>query len=194
MTTASTTSFTVPPSASLIRLKVASSERDQAKRRCGPISRFSGTSGAGSANAPATSPTPSSASTARFAALSGWRTAPSARSASFSGAAASSVAPRVSSSVVLGAACGCQPSSAGAGSGIGSRSKSTVPMSTPAIPSTAAWCVLVSSAKRSRSSPCTSHISHSGLERSSCWEKTRAVSSFSCSSPPGSGSAVWRMW
>ena len=61
VTTARTTSLTVPPSASLIRLKVASSERAQTKRRCGPISWLSGTSGAGSAKAPTTSPTPSSA-------------------------------------------------------------------------------------------------------------------------------------
>ena len=67
-------------------------------------------------------------------------------------------------------------------------------MSTPEMPSTIAWWVLVRIAKRSRSSPCASHSSQSGLERSSCWEKTRPASRFSCASPPGSGSAVWRMW
>ena len=64
----------------------------------------------------------------------------------------------------------------------------------PEMPSTIAWWVLVRIAKRSRSSPWTSHISQSGLERSSCWEKTRPARRISCSSPPGSGSAVWRMW
>ena len=47
-------------------------------------------------------------------------------------------------------------------------------MSTPETPSTIAWWVLVRIAKRSRSRPCTSHSSQSGLERSSCCEKTRA--------------------
>ena len=67
-------------------------------------------------------------------------------------------------------------------------------MSTPETPSTIAWWVLVRIAKRSRSRPCASHSSQSGFERSSCWEKTRPASRFSCASPPGSGSAVWRMW
>ena len=53
-------------------------------------------------------------------------------------------------------------------------------MSTPEMPSTIAWWVLVRIAKRSRSSPCASHSSQSGLERSSCWEKTRPASRFSC--------------
>ena len=39
-----------------------------------------------------------------------------------------------------------------------------------------------------------SHISQSGLERSSCWEKTRAQRFCSCSWLPGEGSAVWRTW
>ena len=49
---------------------------------------------------------------------------------------------------------------------------------------------------RSWSSPTrsTSHISHSGLERSSCCENTRPASVRSSSSPPGAGSAVWRTW
>ena len=117
VTTASTTSLTVPPSASLIRLKVASSERAQVKRRCGPIGWFSGTSGAGSAKAPTTSPTPSSASPIRRAAVSGWRTASTARSTSFTGAAAASAAPRATRSAVLGSGCGTQPSSLGGGLG-----------------------------------------------------------------------------
>ena len=43
-------------------------------------------------------------------------------------------------------------------------------------------------------SPSINHISHSGLERSSCWEKIQAVRPCSCSQPPGVGSAAWRMW
>ena len=42
------------------------------------------------------------------------------------------------------------------------------------------------SAKPPPSRPSTIHISHSGLERSSCWEKIRPASSRSCSSEPGS--------
>ena len=46
--------------------------------------------------------------------------------------------------------------------------------STPETPSTSAWWVLEISAKRSPSSPSTSQFSHSGLDRSSCWEAIRA--------------------
>ena len=67
-------------------------------------------------------------------------------------------------------------------------------MSTPDTPSTSAWWVFETSAKRSPSSPCTSQISHSGLERSSRWEKIRPARPRSCSSEPGAGSAVWRTW
>ena len=67
-------------------------------------------------------------------------------------------------------------------------------MSTPETPSTSAWWVFVSSANRLRVSPCTSHSSQSGFERSSRWEKIRPVIRRSCSSEPGAGSAEWRMW
>ena len=70
----------------------------------------------------------------------------------------------------------------------------TLAMSTPAMPSMSAWWVLVMSAKPPPSRPSTIHTSHSGLERSSCWEKIRPASSSSCSSEPGCGSAVWRTW
>ena len=62
------------------------------------------------------------------------------------------------------------------------------------MPSTSAWWVLEITAKRLPMSPWTSQISHSGLARSSCWECTRAAIARSCSSEPGEGSAVWRMW
>ena len=52
-------------------------------------------------------------------------------------------------------------------------------MSTPETPSTSAWWVFESSAKRSPSSPSTSQTSQSGLSRSSCWEKTRPARSIS---------------
>ena len=87
-----------------------------------------------------------------------------------------------------GSGWGCQgrPESA-IGGGSGERSNSTVARSTPAMPSISEWWVLVISAKRSSSRPSISHISHSGLERSSCWEKIRAVRSCSCSQLPGGG-------
>ena len=67
-------------------------------------------------------------------------------------------------------------------------------MSTPDTPSTSAWCVLEISANRPPSRPCASHISHSGFERSSRWEKIRPARPRSCSSEPGAGRAVWRTW
>ena len=63
-------------------------------------------------------------------------------------------------------------------------------MSTPEMPSTSAWCVLPRIAKRSPSSPSTSHSSHSGLLRSSCCEKARPARCLSCSSLPGGGQRV----
>ena len=85
------------------------------------------------------------------------------------------------------------PVSVGA-AGSGEVSNSTDMMSTPEMPSTSAWWVFDSIAKRSPSSPSTSQISQSGLSRSSCWAKTRPARSFSCSSEPGAGSAVERTW
>ena len=67
-------------------------------------------------------------------------------------------------------------------------------MSTPETPSTSAWCVLLISAKRFFSRPCTSHSSQSGFERSSAWENRRPAMLRSCSSEPGAGSAEWRTW
>ena len=67
-------------------------------------------------------------------------------------------------------------------------------MSTPEMPSTSAWWVFESIAKRSPSSPSTSHTSQSGLSRSSCWEKTRPARSISWRSEPGEGRAVARTW
>ena len=55
----------------------------------------------------------------------------------------------------------------------GAVSNSTVTMSTPEMPSTRAWWVLQTSAKRPPSTPSTTQISHSGLSRSSCCASTR---------------------
>ena len=67
-------------------------------------------------------------------------------------------------------------------------------MSTPETPSTSAWWVFETIAKRLRVRPWTSQNSQSGLVRSSCCEKTRAARFRSCSSEPGDGSAEWRTW
>ena len=93
------------------------------------------------------------------------------------------------------AASGC-----GSSAGTGPRSNRTWARSTPATPSMSAWWVFEISAKRGRRArrppprPSMIHISHSGLERSSCWQKIRPARSRSCSSVPGRGSAVWRTW
>ena len=70
-TTASTTSLTVPPKAFLTALKSASSDATPAKRRCGPISTFSGDGGAGLAAAQMISPRPSAVIFASSIARSG---------------------------------------------------------------------------------------------------------------------------
>ena len=57
-TTASTTSLTVPPSASLISLNSSSSARTTASRRCGPGATLNGVGGGALSAADATSPTP----------------------------------------------------------------------------------------------------------------------------------------
>ncbi len=55
----------------------------------------------------------------------------------------------------------------------GLRSMITASRSVPDTPSTMAWCVFDSMAQRPSSRPSTTQISHSGLERSSCWAMTR---------------------
>ena len=97
-----------------------------------------------------------------------------------------------------GSGSGAQAARSSGSAGTGERSNSTVEMSTPAMPSTSAWCVFEISAKRSPpSSPCRpwiSHTSQSGFERSSRWEKMRPTSWRSWSIEPGAGRAVWRRW
>ena len=194
-TTVSTTSLTVPPNAFLTSLKSSSSSRRKTKRRCGPISTLSGVSGAGLSVAHAISPTPSIASRVDSNVSVGRRAAEAARPASSNGVRTSPRMPRAARSSEDGSGCGRHGSpSWGSCGGTGSASNSTVARSTPEIPSTSAWCVLEISAKRLPSSPCTSHVSHSGLARSSCCEWMRAASERSCSSEPGDGSPVWRTW
>ena len=194
VTTASTTSLTVPPSAPLIRLNWARSARTHSKRRCEPILTFSGTDGAGLAKFQPTSPTASTASETRSTAVRGCSIACSIRRRAPIGLRATASASLIRSWAADGSGFGTQSSSGGAGSGTGLTSKSTVAMSTPETPSTSAWWVLVTNAKRLRVRPWTIHSSQSGLVRSSACEKTRAAMLRSCSSEPGEGRAEWRTW
>ena len=195
-TVASTTSLTVPPSAFFTRLKSASSWRTQTSRRCGPISTLSGVSGAGFMPGPHDLAEPLERLARLLQRLGRGGSprrpdAPPSRAGARRGRARRARPCRAGSASAAGstARSGC---ATGAGSGV--RSNSTVARSTPETPSTSAWCVLVMSAKRPPSRPWTSHISHSGLERSSAWECTRAASARSCASEPGAGSAVSRTW
>ena len=194
-TTASTTSLTVPPSASLIALKSDSWLRAQRTRRCGPIGTLSGTSGAGLSPAQATSLMPSAASRACSSVRPGFCNAFAACRASPKGVRTIAFTPSATSSASEGSGAGVQPlSRAGDSGGTGVRSNSTVAMSTPEMPSTRAWWVFEINANSSSFKPCTSHSSQSGFERSRRWEKMRPSSWRSSTSVPGCGSAVWRTW
>ena len=195
-TTVSTTSLTVPPNAFLTALKSPSSDTTPAKRRCGPIATFSGVGGAGFRPAQTISPTPSAATRASASARSGARSAASAFAVTASDAFAIPAAPALSSDdgvrVGLGdprvevarrsasaRARGRTGPSRGRRRRCRRSSRGGSSSAAPKLPS---------------SRPSMSHISHSGLERSSCCEKTRATRFMSCSWLPGAGSAVWRTW
>ena len=178
-----------------MRLKSASSFRTTPIRRCGPIATFSGVSGAGFSPAHTISLTPSTASRALPTARSGWVAADAARPTTSVAVFTRPRRPAATRSVVDGSGAGSHSvPGASTSCGTGERSNSTVSRSTPAIPSIRAWWVLEIIAKRFFSRPSTNQVSHSGLERSRRWEKIRAASSRSCSSLPGSGSALWRTW
>ena len=120
---------------------------------------------------------------------------PTALAAAPAAARAKPIAPPATSSAPVGSCWGCHGSSeCGTSGGTGVRSNITVARSTPLMPSISAWWVLLISAKPPSSSPSMIHISHSGLERSSCWDMIRATRRISWSSEPGDGSAVWRTW
>ena len=194
-TVASTTSLTVPPSASLIALMSRRSARTQVKRRCGPMSLLYGLEGAGLNPAQAMAPTPTAASRAPERTRRGPRRMARTDRVISAGIVARSSSASASSCERLGSGRGSQRSPRSAGAA-GSRevSKRTDRMSTPETPSTSAWWVFESTAKRSSSRPSTSQTSQSGLSRSSCWESTRPARSLSWSSDPGEGRAVERTW
>ena len=190
VTTVSTTSLTVPPSAPLIALKRPSSDSTQANRRCGPIRVLSGLGGAPPMPADAIDASPATVLAACSAAARGALTMPAAARAASNGVPARSITASANSDGPLGSGRGYQGGLGSRSGGSGSRSNSTVMMSTPEMPSTSAWCVLQTSPKWSSPTRLTSQISHSGFERSSCCENTRPARLRSCSSLAGSGSAV----
>ena len=156
---------------------------------------LSGLSGADAVARRANAPTPPSARPTRAATWRGPRSVARTPRAISVGTVARSSRASASSCAPVGSGRGIHSWSGGAtGTGSGEASNRTVAMSTPETPSTSAWWVLESSAKRSSARPSTSQISHSGRERSSAWEKIRPQSRLSWSSPPGLGSAVCRTW
>ncbi len=171
------------------------SVRTQVKRRCGPMRTLKGLGGAGLIPAQAIAPTPTRPRASRPASWRGPRTAARAPRTISRGTTARSSSASASSWASVGSGRGIQSCSGGA-TGAGSRavSNNTVSRSTPEMPSTRAWWVLVRIAKRLSERPSANHSSHSGFERSSDWEKIRPASRLSSSSPPGRGSAVWRTW
>ena len=154
-----------------------------------------GVSGAGAAPAQASAPSPTSESRMLPRIARGPRNSARTPRAISRGTVARSISASARSCDREGMGRGSQRLPAAGGvSGCGFVSKRIVKMSTPEMPSTSAWCVFDRIAKRPPSMPSTSHISHSGLSRSSCCENTRPASARSCSSEPGAGSAVARMW
>ena len=189
LTTVSTTSLTVPPSAFLIALKRGEVRLHPRE----PPVRADRARSAGSAARRRARPTPSTPAQPasspprprRPSARSPARARPRARRRAASTRARAARRRTASGRWAPGA--GTRPGRARARAGSGSRSNSTVMMSTPEMPSTSAWCVLQTSAKWSSPTRSTSQISHSGLVRSSCCENTRPASLRSCSSPAGAG-------
>ena len=178
LTTVSTTSLTVPPKAFLTALKSRElvahdreapvrADLDVQRRRRAP----------GSAPPTTISPRPSAASRAARAPRrprDQRRRAP--RPSRTPVAQQRRARPPATSSRPTARGAAARPRR-GAGPRPGRARGRTAPCarSTPAMPSISAWWVLEISAKRLLSRPSTTHSSHSGLERSSCWEKIRAA-------------------
>ena len=182
--------MTVPPRVFLTRLNSPRSARTKASRRWGPISTLNGVL---VAETPASSIFPV-APIPRSTWRGPRRAARKPRTISGGLVRRSRIA-SLSRSRSEGSGLGAHLGGrSGGGGGSSSRSNRTVVMSTPETPSTSAWWLLPTIANRSPSRPSTSHSSHSGFERSSCWEKIREARLRSCSSEPGAGSAVWRTW
>ena len=207
-----TTSLTVQPAAFLTALTSASGSDPNATRRCGvidpwkrvrgavrvapcriPPSRRRGESRASRRLIAAVVPMPgtcrSIATLSRCGSVRG--TAATART----GCRGSPATPRASIPSSPGVRTSPPLSPAGGTSRpVGAVSSRTLKTSAPDIPSTAAWCILVSSATRPSRSPWMTYSSHSGRARSSGRATIRATCSASCWSSPGAGSASSRTW
>ena len=193
MIAASTTSLIVPPWAARICLTSDSRARAQSQRRCGPIGPLSELAGLG-LRSDRRFTAPRVASTAFRATRRGPRAADSTvRTASY-GLAARRASECVTSSAAFGSGVGLPGPRAPPAAGSRSLLMITLIRSVAETPSTMQWCVFEISAQRPSSRPSTTHISHSGFARSSCWDITRPTRLRSSSSPPGAGRAVRRTW
>ena len=190
VTTASTTSLTVPPSASLIRLKVGQlrARPDEAPVRADlgvqrHVGRRVGEGPGDLAERPPAPRRPGAPS------VSGSRTALDRALGELERARGQRRrAPRATSSAVDGSGCGTQSSSGSIGSGTGLRSKRTVPMSTPETPSTSAWWVLVSGSRSGRArGPGPATAPRAASSGRAAARRRGPASCLSCSSPPGVG-------
>ena len=184
---ARTTSLTVPPSVRLTAFTSASCAWAQHQRRFGPRGPFSD-EGGGARRTPRIRSNPLAVSAPRRRERPGAASRPrAARTASPTPAAER---PREQLQV---AGRGARPD-AGRSAGReprGSVSSITLSRSLAETPSTMQWWVLETSAqgasRSARWTRSTTHISHSGLVRSSCWDITRPTSRCSSCSPPGGG-------
>ena len=198
-TALSTTSLTVPPSPDLIALNAVEVGVDPRVAAVRPDRHVvAATAGAGRTPAQAMAPTPREpGDQARRAAWRGARVRRAHAAGDLARARSRArPAPRRAAARATGAGGATTRVPGGAvGAGSGDVSKSTVAMSTPETPSTSAWWVLDMSAKRSPSQaldePDLPQRLASGPAR---WAKTRPARRLSSCSPPGAGSAVWRMW
>ena len=172
---ASMTSLTVPPRAFFTVLIAARSVRDQPQRRRGPIAPSRTDSGRITLS-------PAWARPYRSTTL--WRVKPSGdliarvspRLTSSNGTRSMSSSAEAASLAGEGSGAGVQASTARALTW-GSRSSRTDRMSAPAIPSIMAWWVLLTMAQRPPCKPSTSHVCHSGRDRSRGSDMIAAVRS-----------------
>ena len=197
---ASTTSLTVPPNAFLTALKSASSHAHAAKRRCGPISTFSGVGGAGFSAAQTISPMPS----ARLARLAeralgrrsaATRRAPRRRRAPCAQRRATPAASELDAASARARGCHGSSGCVDLGAASGARSNSTVARSTPAMPSISAWWVLEISAEAAVVEALDEpHLPQRLGAVELLGEDPRGEVAAAAPRCPGAGSAVWRTW
>ena len=146
--------MTVPPRAFLTALNSCRSPRTQVKRRWGPIRTLNGLGGAGLQPGPGDRAHPAHRTPTRPATCRGPRSVARTPRTISAGTVARSSSASASSWAPVGSGRGTHSWSGGAtGIGSGEVSNRTVTMSTPETPSTSAWWVLDSIAKRSSAEP-----------------------------------------